>query len=73
MKTTNLCEVWNHRLFDRMTIGVNWSAVGVVTPDTARRFAKQLLKAADKADKKLEVARQNGYEIRNPETGKVTK
>ncbi len=55
MKTVELVEVWNdrQRYFgsrDHIDLGVNWSAVGPVSPTVARRFAKQILKAADKVE-----------------------
>lgn len=58
MKTQDLVEVWDQKDGPYMdgsstrTIGVNWSAVGPVTPATARRFARRVLAMADKAEER---------------------
>ncbi len=73
MDTRTIAEVWDHRrtyLFEQeaaATIGVNWAAVGPVRPDTARRFAKRLLQAAETAERRIAAARRKGCEIVNPE------
>lgn len=45
--------------FSPVKIGVNWSAVGTVSPDEAISFAQRLMEAA----KAAEAFIYNGYEI----------
>ena len=67
MKMQGAVRVWNVPGRWGTTIGVNWSAVGPVTPATARRFARLVIKAADQADRKIAKAKANGFELENPE------
>ena len=73
MKTKELVKVWDQGREwddgDDATIGVNWSAVGPVMPETARRFARQSLRAADRAEALRAKARKSGCQLLNPETG----
>ena len=49
----------NTKLDGQILIGVNWAAVGTVTPDSAMAFAERIQKAAAYADSFM----YNGYRI----------
>ena len=68
MDTRTLAKVWDHRASNgAATIGVNWSAVGPVKPDTARKFARRLFRAADTAERRIYDAKKRGHHIVDPE------
>lgn len=63
-------EVWDRRERyynghdgKEAAIGVNWSAIGPVTPSRARRFAESILKAADRAVERKKKARAEGFKL----------
>jgi len=62
-----IVEVWDTRERDikekKATIGVNWAAIGPVTPSEARQFAKSILKAADRAIMRRKKAREDGFKL----------
>lgn len=71
-----IVEVWDQSWFPsvdcegirfrgRYVIGVNWSAVGPVTPAQAREFARNVLKAADIAEKRIAKCKAEGWERGN--------
>lgn len=66
MKTTDLVKVWKilSRRSNEVDLAVNWSAVGPVSPATARRFAKQILKAADRVEELKEQYKKKGRNVR---------
>lgn len=45
------------------SIGVNWAAIGPVTPSEARKFARRILRAADRVVKRRKKAREDGYKL----------
>ncbi len=72
MNTKKFVNVWDIRREylhggKSAVIGVNWSAIGPVSPATARRFARQILAAADKAQARREKAKRLGYTPDDPE------
>ncbi len=76
MKTVALVSIWDQRRYweaggKDVTIGVNWSAVGSVTPATARRFAHQVLLVADRAQARSARLKKLNYELVDPEAAEV--
>lgn len=67
MKVSSLVEVWDiaNAHCGEATIGVNWDAIGPVTPRMARAFAREVLRVADRAEKARERAKKNGWKL-NP-------
>lgn len=68
MRTTDMAAIWDHSSARGTVIGVNWSAVGPVKPETVRRFARRLNRLADQAEARINKARLAGVKLRNPET-----
>lgn len=65
MRTSTWVEVWDQRYPDRKKaiIGVNWSAVGPVTPNRARKFAMQVFRAAKKAEQRIQALELKKYKV----------
>lgn len=72
MKTVGIVTIWDqpckHGERGYAVVGVNWSAVGPVTPATARRVANRLLQAADAVEERIATYKADGIAIKNPET-----
>jgi len=69
----SLVEVWDQswlpsvecngvKFRGRYVIGVIWASCGPVTPKQAREFARNVLKAADIAEKRIARCRVKGWE-----------
>jgi hypothetical protein len=59
MRMSECVEVWNRDkewAGEGTHIGVNWSAIGPVTPAQARTFARHVLTCADKAGQAIIAA-----------------
>jgi hypothetical protein len=69
MKTSTWVEIWDTRRdYDKFaTIGINWSAVGPVTPRRARKFASLILLAATKAEIRIKKLKDKGYVVKSSE------
>jgi len=70
MKVSSLVDVSNEvSSFNQdIMIGVNWSAIGPVTPRKARAFAREINRAADRADRLRAKAQSSlgpGWKLRS--------
>lgn len=65
MKVSSIVDVWDiaNAHSEEATIGVNWSAVGPVTPQKARAFAREVMRVADRAEKRRAIAERNGWTL----------
>ena len=67
MKTSEWVEVWDDNTHTgdstHHELGVNWCAVGPVPPAVARRFARHILKAADKMEELKAAHKQEGHTV----------
>ncbi len=66
MKVASLVSVWDiaNAHAEEATIGVNWCAIGPVTPRMARAFAREVLRVADRAEKARKRAQKNGWKLK---------
>ena len=66
MKVSSFVDVWNvaNAHTGEAVIGVNWSAVGPVTPKKAKAFARELRRVANKAERARKIAQSNGWKLK---------
>lgn len=79
MDTKELVNIWDIRdkmgyadlsddTYTKATIGLHWAtAGGPVNPETARRFARRILRVADEVEQRKQNAKNIGCIMRDPE------